>query len=87
MKYSMLTTGSPKKHETLKATWGLLMYILISMIEPSIKTNMRMVSVMLTEFYLNLREAFSLFTRANILSQEIGMSHVFWDSLYVHSFT
>ena len=47
-------TGSPKKHETWKTTWGLLIDILIRMKGPSIETDMRNFSLMLTEFYSNI---------------------------------
>ena len=40
-------------------------------------------SVMLTVFYSKVSERPSLFTREHILSKEIGMSHAFWDSLYI----
>ena len=68
-----------QKHETWKTTWGLLICILIRMIGLSIETNMRKVSVMLNEFYSNL----SYLQERILLSKEIGMSYVFWDSLYL----
>ena len=43
-------TGSPKQHATWKTTWRLLIDILIRLKGPSITTNMRKVSLMLT-FY------------------------------------
>ena len=55
--------------------------LLIRMKGPSIKTNLRKVRVKLPEFYSNIIARPSLFTRAHTLSKEIGMSHVFWDSL------
>ena len=44
-------TGSPKKHENWKTTWGLLIDILIRMKSPSIKTNIQKNGVMITVFY------------------------------------
>ena len=59
-------TGSPKKHETWKTTWGLIIDLLIRMKGPSFKTNLRKISVMLTEFYKILQPSPSLWTRAYI---------------------
>ena len=47
-------TGSPKKHETWKTTWGLFIDILIRINGPSIKTNIRKICMILTEFYSNI---------------------------------
>ena len=41
---------------------------------------------MLSVFYSNVLARPSLFTRAHILSKEIGTSHAFWDSLYMITF-
>ena len=79
-----LTTGRHKKHETWKTTWWLLIDLLLSVKSPSVKTNMRKISVMFTVFIQIFKhEAFSLFTRVHIISKKISMSHVFWDSLYI----
>ena len=43
---------------------------------------MQKMCVMLTVFNLNIQARPTLFTRAHILSKKIGMSHVFWDSLF-----
>ena len=47
----------------------------------STKPNMGKVSVMLLEFYWTLDLWPSVFIRSHIWSKEIGLSHVFWDSL------
>ena len=44
---SLSYSGSPKKHETL----GRLTDILIRMKDPSFKTNMQKICVLLSEFY------------------------------------
>ena len=66
-------TGSPKKHDNWKTTWRLLTEILERMTGSSIKPTMWKLM-----WYLKP----SLFMRAHILSTEIDMSHVFWDSQY-----
>ena len=49
----------------------------------SIKPNMWKISLMLLELYWALEPRPSLFIKAYLLSKEIGMSHVFCDSLYI----
>ena len=48
------STGSPKKHENWKTTWGTLTEILERMKGHSIKSNMRKMCVLLLEFYCKL---------------------------------
>ena len=47
-------TGSPKKHETLRTTWGLLTEISERMKSHSINPNMEKITMMLLEFYRGL---------------------------------
>ena len=78
-------TRSPKKHETWKMTWGCLIDILIRMKGPSIKINMRKMNVRFTVFFQTFKWGLVyLLIRAHIFSKEIGMSHVFWDSLLMN---
>ena len=72
-----------QKHENWKTAWELLTDIWERMKGNSIKPNMWKISEMLLEFYWALLPRPSLLIRARIWSQEISMSHVFWDSLYI----
>ena len=56
-----LPTGTPKKYETWKTTWVLL----IRLMGPSIKTNMRKISVILTVFIQIFKRCLILLTRVH----------------------
>ena len=59
--------GVPKNIRLGRRLRGILTVILIRMKGPSIITNMRKISVMLTVFYSNIKAKPSLFTRAHIV--------------------
>ena len=68
---------SPKKHETQKTNWGILIDIQIRKKGPSIKTNFWKMSVMLTEFHQILKQRPCLFIQERIYEVRISVSLMF----------
>ena len=66
VKNIFVPTWSPKKHETWKTTCGLLIGILIKMKSPSIKPNMRKISVMFTDFIQIFKQGLVFYINAYI---------------------